>query len=119
VNYPIVPEGDALASVRIGASPPMQRLRDVICKVAASRLPVLIMGPTGWGKDTVRTPLADAPEPVSTSPISRVHRPSDAALLLMIGPAVILSRRNLMRMPAVCRNKVLRLRRYWDSKVSF
>jgi DNA-binding NtrC family response regulator len=37
----------------IGSSPPMQRLRELIRRVAASDRPVLITGPTGSGKELV------------------------------------------------------------------
>lgn len=57
MNYSIVPESDALASVLIGESPSMRHLCQVIRKVASSRLPVLIMGPTGSGKELVASAL--------------------------------------------------------------
>jgi len=48
---------DALARLIIGDSPEIERLRQLILKVAPSRLPVLVEGPTGAGKELVADAL--------------------------------------------------------------
>jgi DNA-binding NtrC family response regulator len=45
--------GASLAGVLVGDSPAMHRLRALIATVAPSRIPVLIEGPTGTGKELV------------------------------------------------------------------
>lgn len=45
--------GDALASLLVGVSACMSQLRGVVAQLAQSRLPVLILGPTGAGKELV------------------------------------------------------------------
>jgi len=43
-----------------GSSAPMQALRDLIRRVAPTRLPVLVLGPSGTGKELVARALHDA-----------------------------------------------------------
>lgn len=50
-------DDDGLASLLIGASPVMVRLRTLIRRIAPSRLPVFITGPTGAGKELAATAL--------------------------------------------------------------
>ena len=47
------PNDDALASLLIGTSVCMQRLRTLVRRVAPSRFPVFITGETGVGKALV------------------------------------------------------------------
>ncbi|HMV70004.1 MAG TPA: sigma-54 factor interaction domain-containing protein, partial [Myxococcota bacterium] len=44
----------------VGASPPMRRLRERLARLAASDLPVLVLGETGVGKERVARALHDA-----------------------------------------------------------
>src|SRR4051812_20137926 len=48
---------DAIGSLLIGSSTVMQQLRMLIRRVASSRLPVFITGPTGAGKELVASAL--------------------------------------------------------------
>ena len=50
-------ENDALNSLLVGTSQHMQELRTMIRRVAPSRLPVFITGPTGAGKELVANAL--------------------------------------------------------------
>ena len=58
----VEPAGDLalryrLANILVGDSAPMQRLRDVILRVAPRPAPVLVQGPTGAGKERVTEAL--------------------------------------------------------------
>src|SRR5262249_14299145 len=53
---PGAPEDEAGVGF-VGRSPPLARLRATVRKVAPSKLPVLILGPTGTGKELVARAL--------------------------------------------------------------
>lgn len=55
-NVPMLPALDAI----VGESAPMRALRDYIATVGRTRLPVLIEGPTGAGKELVAAAIHDA-----------------------------------------------------------
>lgn len=50
---------DVTARLLIGDSPPMQKVRELIGRLAGSCMPVLIQGPTGSGKELVARALHD------------------------------------------------------------
>ncbi len=53
-------EGEAADDGLIGASPAMSRLKDMIRRIGAAELPVMILGPTGSGKELVAKALHKA-----------------------------------------------------------
>lgn len=56
----------------VGASPPMQRLREMIARLGPTNLPVIILGPSGTGKELVARALHMS-GPRSTRPFVTVH----------------------------------------------
>jgi two-component system NtrC family response regulator len=56
----------------VGTSPPMQRVRDLVRRLGPARIPVVILGPTGSGKELVARAL-HATSPRAAQPFVPVH----------------------------------------------
>lgn len=56
----------------VGTSPALTRLRDLVCRIAPTQIPVLVLGPSGTGKELVARALHDG-GPRRDQPFVTVH----------------------------------------------